>query len=717
MNRRRFITTTLAAASATALGNWAVGAAEGGSFLFEPGKDIIPAPALPELWPEFQRQLARWREAKRRELNYSDSLYRRPDFAWATSNFSCCFLMLCDETFYNHTTGRYTVRAFLEQGRHEFGGYDSVVLWHAYPRIGLDDRNQFDFYRDQPGGLAGLRGAVDELHRAKVKVFLDYNPWDTGTRREGRSDLDALCDVVGALDADGIFLDTMDRGGAEFRAKLDAVRPGVVLEGEGALPLDHVHDHHLSWAQWFKDSPVPGVLRNKWFERRHLQHQIKRWDFDHSGELQSAWMNGSGMMVWENVFGSWVGWNARDRALLRCLLPIQRRYAPLFCGEAWTPLVPTLARDVHASCWEGRGVRLWTLVNRAERETSGPLIAINLPAGERLFDLANGAAVTTKPSAGTGPETIQGKIAPRGLGCFVAGTEEALGSDFRAFLKGQQRLSTRFDLDTRSAILPTRLREVPSVRRLRRVPENMAEIPAATVELTTEFRERECGYYESAPPQQHRFAASRQFRVYRVPRQVRLERYAIDLTPVTNREFAAFLKDSGYRPRCRDNFLKHWSDAGPAPGREDHPVVYVDLEDARAYARWAGKRLPTEEEWQYAAQGPAALKYPWGTDMLAGRCNGGESVGTTAVKAFPEGRSPFGLYDLCGNVWEWTESERSDGRTRFCIVKGGSFYTASGSGWYMDGGPRPNGFAAKFLLAWAGLDRCATVGFRCVAPL
>jgi formylglycine-generating enzyme required for sulfatase activity len=146
-------------------------------------------------------------------------------------------------------------------------------------------------------------------------------------------------------------------------------------------------------------------------------------------------------------------------------------------------------------------------------------------------------------------------------------------------------------------------------------------------------------------------------------------------------------------------------------------VVYVDLDDARAYAKWSGKRLPTEEEWQYAAQGVDGRKYPWGDQMEPDRCNDGETGGTTPVKAFPRGRSPFGCYDMCGNVWQWTESQRNDGRTRFCIIRGGAFYAAKGSGWYMDGGPRPANFAAKFLMTWPGLDRCSTIGFRCSADL
>ena len=110
--------------------------------------------------------------------------------------YCCGFVMLCDETFYDHQTDVYTVESLLDHGRREFGGYDAVVLWHAYPNLGFDDRNQFDYYRDLPGGLDGVGDVVRILHTAGVKVFLAYNPWDTGTRREAEADHDVLVALV-----------------------------------------------------------------------------------------------------------------------------------------------------------------------------------------------------------------------------------------------------------------------------------------------------------------------------------------------------------------------------------------------------------------------------------------------------------------------------------------------------------------------------------------
>ena len=175
-NRRRFLQQT--AALPLLVSAWPLRARQAGpTFRFDAPKDIIAAPDDPAQWPEFRNALAQWRAETRTRLHYNDSLYCRKEFAWASSNYSCYFLMACDETFYDWRVGRYTVDAFVEHGKRQFGGYDSVVLWHAYPRIGVDERNQFDFYRDLPGGLIGVRAAVRQFQGRGVKVYLDYNPW------------------------------------------------------------------------------------------------------------------------------------------------------------------------------------------------------------------------------------------------------------------------------------------------------------------------------------------------------------------------------------------------------------------------------------------------------------------------------------------------------------------------------------------------------------
>ena len=332
----------------------------------------------------------------------------------------------------------------------------------------------------------------------------------------------------------------------------------------------------------------------------------------------------------------------------------------------------------------------------------------------RYFDLVKGIEIDTISS----DEAIlfSGNIPPRGIGCFLSATKAALGTGFSKFLNQQAELDSRKDFSVERPVIGMETFKVAPSKQ-RRIAPGMVEIPAASIELKMDMRVRECGFYESTPPPGGDLGDSYAFKLHTFRRAVVLKRIAVDETLVTNADYGLFLRASDYQPRQRQNFLKHWEHGGLPPGKEQHPVVYVDLDDARAYARWAGKRLLTEDEWQFAAQGSDGRKYPWGNLMAPGLCNGGETGDTTPVKAFPRGRSPFGCYDMCGNVWEWTESVRSDGNTRFCIIRGGGFFEAKGSGWYADGGPRPVDFASKFLLMWPGLDRCATIGFRCAVDL
>jgi formylglycine-generating enzyme required for sulfatase activity len=142
-------------------------------------------------------------------------------------------------------------------------------------------------------------------------------------------------------------------------------------------------------------------------------------------------------------------------------------------------------------------------------------------------------------------------------------------------------------------------------------------------------------------------------------------------------------------------------------------VVYVSIEDARAYAEWSGKRLPTEVEWQYAAQGTDGRLWPWGEEFHGTKCNNSFER-PTPVDAFPKGRSPFKVEDMVGNVWQLTNDVYDNGSYRFVIMRGGSYYNPASSWWYVKGGPQPLDKTQMLLMVSPGFDRSATVGFRCV---
>ena len=677
--------------------------------------DIIPAPDDPTQWQAWREALHSWKKKKQAQLNYNGESYRSEAFQWVSSDFACCFIMMCDEEFYDYRKGEYKINQLIGDGKQQYGGYDSVVLWHAYPRIGLDDRNQFDFYRHQPYGLAGLKNVGDQFHRNNIKVFIDYNPWDTGTRRDQKSDIDSLITIIKSMDADGIFLDTM-RDAPTFREKLDALKTGLVMEGEQALPLEHIQSHHASWAQDFQDSKVPGVYRNKWFERCHMQHAIDRWDNDKTAQLQTAWMNGSGIMIWENVFGQWIGWNERDKAIYRAMYGVQHHFVGLFSGDGWTPLSEeSLVSGVYISSWESEGIQLWTLVNRNKFPVKGVLMRTKVNGERRYFDLTKGEEITNGIENGT--ISFPGNIYSRGIACFLSIAKTKIDGDFNNFLAKQKRLSMLATDDITIPIKNIQLIRGKETVKHRAPLKGMVEVPAASLTLYMEYTVREVGAYSNIQEYIIGDETRKQFSPFLITKQVEIKRFAIDETPVTNAQFKEFINRSGHKPRFQENFLKHWADGKIPSGKEDHPVVYVDLEDAGAYAKWAKKRLPSEEEWQFAAQGVNALNYPWGNKVEENKCNQNTNGETTAVKAFPGGISPFGCYDMCGNTWEWTGNEYSDGRTRFVMLKGGSCYKAKGSVWYMDGGPQKNNFIAKMLLMWPGLDRCSTVGFRCVVDL
>lgn len=165
--------------------------------------------------------------------------------------------------------------------------------------------------------------------------------------------------------------------------------------------------------------------------------------------------------------------------------------------------------------------------------------------------------------------------------------------------------------------------------------------------------------------------------------KIYLDDYHIDLHDVTNAHYKRFVDATRRFPPS------HWNrDQYPA-GRANHPVTFVSWFDADAYCKWEGKRLPTEAEWEKAARGTDGRMFPWGARFEAKRANvPSEGIqDTTPVNAFPEGKSPYGLYDMSGNVFQWTADwflpypgnkvPHPNYGEKLKVLRGGSFFDCS----------------------------------------
>lgn len=664
---------------------------------------------------EWVQGLIEWRREHRIRIGLDDSLYRDPQLAWSQSNFVHTLLMVEDRYFYDPETGRYTVDRYLDDLEARLGRVDSVLVWYIYPNIGVDDRSQFDLVDALPGGVAGLKQVVADFHRRGVKVFLPTMPWDNGTAPNDAPDWERMAAIVAETGADGINGDTYSGVPLAFHRACEATGRPVVLQPETTAQAgDHILSWNLqSWTKRVPDESIPTVLKLKWLEPRHIINIENRWSRQRTNDLQHALFNGVGYVAWENVFGFVNLFTPRDGETLRRVAMVQRRFADLIAGANWRPYERTLQAGIFASRFPGDGRILWTLINRQEYAIDGEQLSVPHDAGTRYFDVWYG--VELDPRIDRDRAILSVPMAGRGFGAILAlGAGQALdGLDaFLADMAARAALPLESFPARWTAAAQTLVPIAPTAPHAQ-APDGMIVIPAADFDFVVHGIEIE-GYaaegvdvqypWEESPRRHHRH-------------RMHIDAFWIDRFPVTNAQFRSFLDDSGYAPADTRNFLKHWQDGAPPAGWENKPVTWVSLEDARAYAAWAGKRLPREWEWQYAAQGTDGRAYPWGEDWdatavpapsLARVMPDPVDIGT-----HPAGASPFGVEDLVGTIWQWTD-EYHDDRVRAAVLRGGNAYQPQTSHWYFPQGYRLDEHG-KFLLMAPAKDRSAGIGFRCAA--
>jgi formylglycine-generating enzyme required for sulfatase activity len=652
-----------------------------------------------------------WRRERLIRLGYNGSQYDRLELKWTQSSFIQPQMMIEERYFYDPDAGRYTVDRYLDDLEKRYGGIDSVLIWHTYPNIGLDNRNQYDLLHDMPGGVEGLKQMINDFHRRGVRVLFPVMLWDQGTRDVGIPNWEATPQAMAEIGADGINGDTLDGVPQAFRVASDRTGHPIALEPEGGPADEALQWNNLTWGYW-KYPFVPMISRYKWLEPRHMVNVCDRWNRDKTDNLQYAFFNGVGYESWENIWGIWNQITPRDAEALRRVAKIERAFASLLVSPGWEPHKPTLRQGVFASKFPGVKQTLWTLVNRNEYAVAGRQLALPYASGVHFYNVWQGEEL--KPEVSGPSATLSFELEAHGFGAVLATEGAPAAGDTRKLLAEMHELA-RTRLATLShewKVLPQQLVEIAPTRLANGPPAGMVRIPAADFEFQAAGIMIEGGNDIGVDVQYPWESAPRRYHLHKM----HIKSFYIDKHPVTNAEFKTFLEAAHYHPRDDHNFLRDWRNGNYPDGWGNKPVTWVSIEDARAYCAWAGKRLPHEWEWQYAAQGTDGRNYPWGNEWDA------EAVPApdrrrqirepTNVDAYPRGASPFGVMDLVGNVWQWTD-EFVDEHTRAGILKGGSFYQPQGSIWYF-----PQAYKliehGKYLLMAPSKDRSGTLGFRCV---
>ncbi len=319
-----------------------------------------------------------------------------------------------DRYFYDPALGNYTVDRYLQDLEDRYGGIDALLLWPTYSNIGVDDRNQFDYFRVMPGGLEALKDVTDQLHQRGVKVLLPYNPWDGSTRREPDDDATTFAKILKQTNGDGINGDTLGYVDKSFWDRAMDLEHPIALEpewGNNGAEFALLWST-MGWGYWpYPYIPVVDFLKYI-TGSKYMTNVCDRWAFSKTDNLQMAFFNGDGYESWENVWGVWNGITPRDSEALRRVATMLRFFGASghLRSPEWEPHAQNVYQDgLFASKWPlpEQGSTLWTVVNRGDANFTDAKLLIT-EAGKTYYDCYRGLQLKAPPSPGPAPPDPKG---------------------------------------------------------------------------------------------------------------------------------------------------------------------------------------------------------------------------------------------------------------------------------------------------------------------
>jgi iron(II)-dependent oxidoreductase len=678
-------------------------------------KEVFKGPANNDDRDKWLADLKSWRDSERKRINYSDALYNNPSLKWVNHTFIYVQMMAHDRYFYNPVTRKYTVTKYLTDLKKRYGGIDAVLIWPTYPNIGIDNRNQFDLTDDMPGSKVAVKQMIKDFKAHGVRVLFPIMIWDKGTRKITLSMPEALVKEIKELGADGFNGDTMSGVSEDFYRFAKNEGYPLALQPELNLSnLKMIEWNTLTWGYYWGYEYAPGVSVYKWFEPKHQVNITNRWAINKTDDLQYAFFNGIGYNAWENVWAVWNPIADRYAETIRRISAVYHQFPNVWSSADWEPYIPVLQKGVFASKFPDKNRTIYTFINRDSTDVTGNQITLPYHKNEKYYDVWNGKQLN--PEIKDGKAILSLDIEGFGYGAVLV-TSNAITPSETIFLNKMAALSKRKlkSFSTNWKPLTQQIVAIPTTKAMVGEPDGMIKIPAAE-----NYQFESVGVMIEGNELPQAVGVQHQWEKHPSRSQkhtIRIESFYIDKYPVTNRQFKAFIAAAKYHPADDHNFLKDWHNGSYIDGAADLPVTWVSIEDARAYAKWAGKRLPHEWEWQYAAQGTDGRKYPWGNDNNKNNYPLADTTRAmrkpTAVNSYPTGASPFGVMDMTGNIWQWTD-EYTDTHSRTAILKASGYFHAQTSGWYFPPALEVNKYG-KYLLMSPGMDRAATLGFRCVA--